>query len=90
MNTKLVTFFAAATLSLTGAAWAQTPVGGGSAEGNMNSPGSVKSNSEKGMPETASPTAGAGTGAAVAPTAPPTTGGSTESNMNNPGSVKSE
>ena len=36
-------------LALTGSAFAQTPAGGGSTEGNMNNPGSVKSNSEKGM-----------------------------------------
>ncbi|KMO28489.1 hypothetical protein VQ02_31540 [Methylobacterium variabile] len=39
----------AATFALTGAALAQTGVPG-SAENNMNNPGSVKSNAEKGMP----------------------------------------
>ncbi len=39
----------AATVALTGAALAQTGVPG-SAENNMNNPGSVKSNAEKGMP----------------------------------------
>ena len=39
----------AATVAMTGAALAQTGVPG-SAENNMNNPGSVKSNAEKGMP----------------------------------------
>lgn len=45
------TFALAAALSFTiaGAALAQTPAGGGSAEGNMNNPGSVKSPSQKRM-----------------------------------------
>ena len=83
------TTFALATslaLALTGSAFAQTPAGGGSAEGNMNNPGSVKSNSEKGMerstgsatmaPSSASGSAtmpGAGTGGGM-DTAAPTTG----------------
>ncbi|WP_156655689.1 hypothetical protein, partial [Methylobacterium platani] len=40
----------AATVAMTGAALAQTGMPG-SAENNMNNPGSVKSNAEKGMPE---------------------------------------
>ncbi len=45
------TFALAAALSfaVAGAALAQTPAGGGSAEGNMNNPGSVKSPSQKRM-----------------------------------------
>jgi hypothetical protein len=47
MNTKTMVLAASLVLSLSGAAWAQTRAGGGSAEGNVNNPGSVKSNSEK-------------------------------------------
>ena len=49
-RTMRTTTFALATsliLSLSGAAFAQTPAGGGSATGNMNNPGSVKSDGEK-------------------------------------------
>ncbi len=81
----------AATLALTGAAFAQattapgstvgTPAG--STEQNMNNPGSVKSNAEKGMPGRDMPgatgtvapgAAGTGTGATMPPagTAPAT------------------
>ncbi|WP_336491673.1 hypothetical protein [Methylobacterium nigriterrae] len=49
MSTKTLALAAAMALSLTGAVWAQTPAGGGRTEGNMNNPGSVKSNTEKGM-----------------------------------------
>lgn len=49
MPMKTLTFATAFTLALSGAAMAQTAAGGGSAEGNMNNPGSVKSNSEKSM-----------------------------------------
>lgn len=60
---QIKTFAAAAALavSLSGAAFAQTAAGGTSAEGNMNNPGSVKSNSEKAM-------GGAATGAGVGTT----------------------
>ncbi|MER2266447.1 hypothetical protein [Methylobacterium oxalidis] len=62
MTMKTIVIAAALALPLTGAAWAQTPAGGGSAEGNMNSPGSVKSNSEKAMERsTGSATGAAGT-----------------------------
>ncbi|GJD92521.1 hypothetical protein BHAOGJBA_6076 [Methylobacterium hispanicum] len=73
----------AATLALTGAAFAQaapapaTTVGtpADSAEKNLNNPGSVKSNAEKGMPGrdvpgatgTVAPGAPAGTGTAMPP-----------------------
>ena len=46
---KTLALAAALTLAVSGAAMAQTAAGGGSAEGNMNSPGSVKSNSQKSM-----------------------------------------
>lgn len=49
MGTKTLTIAAALLLSFGGAALAQTPAGGGSTEGNMNNPGSVKSDSEKAM-----------------------------------------
>lgn len=47
MTHKTITVAAALTLALSGAAVAQTRAGGGSAEGNMNNPGSVKSESQK-------------------------------------------
>ncbi|MCC0808725.1 hypothetical protein FPV16_21380 [Methylobacterium sp. W2] len=49
MTTKSLIVAASLTLALSGAAFAQTAAGGGSTEGNMNNPGSVKSNSEKSM-----------------------------------------
>jgi hypothetical protein len=49
MQIKTVAVAAALVVSLSGAAFAQTAAGGGNTEGNMNNPGSVKSNSEKGM-----------------------------------------
>jgi hypothetical protein len=68
----------AATLALTGAAFAQatttpgstvgSPAGG--TERNLNNPGSVKSNAEKGMPARDMP----GATGTVAPTAPGTAG----------------
>ncbi|MDQ0444521.1 putative membrane protein [Methylobacterium persicinum] len=44
---RILTLAAALTVAFSGGAFAQTRAGGGSAEGNMNSPGSVKSNSQK-------------------------------------------
>lgn len=49
MSTKTLALAASLAFAVTGSALAQTPAGGGAAEGNMNNPGSVKSNSEKGM-----------------------------------------
>ncbi|MBX9930018.1 MAG: hypothetical protein K2Y56_00500 [Methylobacterium sp.] len=49
MTTRTLALAACFALALTGAALAQTPAGGGSAEGNVNNPGSIKSNSEKAM-----------------------------------------
>ena len=63
MSTKTAAIAAALVLSLSGSAWAQTPAGGGSAEGNMNSPGSVKSNSEKGMERSTGSATGGSMGA---------------------------
>nr|WP_245252986.1 hypothetical protein [Methylobacterium sp. PvR107] len=68
MNAKTFSLAAALAVALTGAAYAQTPAGGGRTEGNMNNPGSVKSNSEK-MEER---TTGSTTGAAGAATVPGT------------------
>ncbi|WP_244007538.1 hypothetical protein [Methylobacterium sp. J-088] len=50
-NAMMKTFALAAALSfaITGAAFAQMSTGGGSAQSNMNNPGSVKSPSEKRM-----------------------------------------
>ncbi len=61
---RSTTLALAATLTLTGAAFAQTTTAPGSAESNMNNPGSVKSNAEKGMPERGAPAA---TGTVTAP-----------------------
>jgi hypothetical protein len=49
MRTKTLALATSLALALTSPAFAQTAVGSGSAEGSMNNPGSVKSNSEKGM-----------------------------------------
>ena len=54
MSMKTLALAAAFTLAVSGAALAQAPAGGGKAEGNMNNPGSVKSNSEKSMERTGS------------------------------------
>ncbi|MCJ2056232.1 hypothetical protein MKL09_06680 [Methylobacterium sp. J-048] len=67
---------AALAVALTGTAYAQQPAGGGSATGNMNNPGSVKSDSQK-MNEGATgsatgATTGSTTGAAGAATVPGT------------------
>ena len=73
MRTKMYGLAAALAIALTGTAYAQQPAGGGSATGNMNNPGSVKSEGQKAAEETSgtstrSPTAGAaavpGTGTA--------------------------
>ena len=49
MSIKTLALAAALSVAIAGTAFAQTPARGGSAEGNMNNPGSVKSNSEKRM-----------------------------------------
>ncbi|WP_336488813.1 hypothetical protein [Methylobacterium nigriterrae] len=68
MSTKSIALAAAMALSLSGAAWAQTPAGGGRTEGNMNNPGSVKSNTEKGMERSTGSATGGSMGAAGATT----------------------
>lgn len=67
--TKISILAASIALALISSAYAQTPAGGGKTEGNMNNPGSVKSDSEKAMERsTGSATGGtAGTGTVVAP-----------------------
>ena len=90
MRTKTIALTVSFALALNGAAFAQTTAPG-STEQNLNNPGSVKSNSEKGMPESGV----SGATNTVAPAAPMSTGsgsgaGSTEKNLNNPGSVKSD
>ena len=90
MTKKTIALAGAIALSLTGAAWAQTPAGGGSAEGNMNSPGSVKSNSEKAMERsTGSATGGTAVGGAPATTgtAGSTSGHSGGANMSTGGTT---
>ncbi|MBK3401595.1 hypothetical protein H0176_25550 [Methylorubrum populi] len=77
MQSKTLALAAALTLALSGTTLAQTPSGGGSAEGNMNNPGSVKSNSEKAMERSTGTTTGTTTGTGMAPAAPgAATGGS--------------
>jgi hypothetical protein len=49
MSIKALALAAALTFAVTGAALAQMPAGGGSAQSNMNNPGSVKSPSQKRM-----------------------------------------
>lgn len=66
MTTKTLTLASALVLALSGAAIAQTPARGGSAEGNMNSPGSVKSDTQK---------MGESSGGAMRGAAPGTSGG---------------
>ena len=72
MNMKFCGFVAALAVALTGTAYAQTAAGGGSATGNMNNPGSVKSNSEKMNERTTGSTTAAPAGAAGAATVPGT------------------
>ena len=70
MMMRTFTLAAALSFAVAGAALAQTPAGGGSAEGNMNNPGSVKSNSEKSMEGSSSMgtgTMGAGPGTSGGP-----------------------
>ena len=90
MQTKTLAMAAVFMLTLGGAALAQTPAGG-SAERNLNNPGSVKSNSEK-MDERATGPATSGVtnstgstmapgvgGTSAAPTAGHSSGGGTSS-----------
>ncbi len=63
MNSKSFGLAAALAIALTGTAYAQQPAGGGSATGNMNNPGSVKSPGQKATEET--------TGTSIRSSAPP-------------------
>lgn len=68
MNTKILGLAAAVAIALTGTAYAQQPAGGGSATGNMNNPGSVKSEGQKAAEETTgTSTRSPATGAAAVP-----------------------
>ncbi|WP_267428262.1 hypothetical protein [Methylobacterium sp. GC_Met_2] len=69
---KTLALAAVLSFAVADAALAQTPAGGGSAEGNMNNPGSVKSNSEKRM---AGGSSSMGTGTMSTGTGPGTSGG---------------
>lgn len=69
---KTITIATVLTLAVSGAAVAQTAAGGGSAEGNMNNPGSVKNSSEKSME---GGTGSMGTGTMSTGTGPGTSGG---------------
>lgn len=72
MNMKTFGLAAALAVALTGTAYAQQPAGGGSATGNMNNPGSVKSDSQKAAEGGTGATTGSTTGAAGAGTVPGT------------------
>ncbi|QIJ77584.1 hypothetical protein GU700_03220 [Methylobacterium sp. NI91] len=85
MQSKTFTLAAALTLALSGAALAQTPAGGGSAEGNMNNPGSVKSNSEKAMERSTGSATGTATGNGMAPAAPGAAGSTSGGSMGTSG-----
>ncbi|KQP94309.1 hypothetical protein ASF60_12700 [Methylobacterium sp. Leaf113] len=80
MSIKTFAIASSLALALTGSAFAQTAAGGGSAEGNMNNPGSVKSNSEKSMERTGAP---ASTGSTMAPAG--TSGGPSTATVGAPG-----
>ena len=85
MQSKTLALAAALTLALSGAALAQTPAGGGSAEGNMNNPGSVKSNSEKAMERSTGSATGTATGNRMAPAAPGAAGSTSGGSMGTSG-----
>ncbi|SFM37776.1 hypothetical protein [Methylobacterium pseudosasicola] len=72
MRMKTYGLAAALAVALTGTAYAQQPAGGGSATGNMNNPGSVKSNGQKANEGATGATTGSTTGAAGAATVPGT------------------
>ncbi|MCJ2096918.1 hypothetical protein MKK67_31060 [Methylobacterium sp. J-072] len=72
MRMKTYGLAAALAIALTGTAYAQQPAGGGSATGNMNNPGSVKSDSQKMNESATGSTTGSTTGAAGAATVPGT------------------
>ncbi len=59
MRITILTLAAAFSLGLTGSALAQSTTAPAGTEHNLNNPGSVKSNSEKGLERTGAPHAGA-------------------------------
>ncbi|GEP04674.1 hypothetical protein [Methylobacterium oxalidis] len=69
MRTKTLAIAAGLMFAVSGAALAQTTAPD-SAQKNLNNPGSVKSNAEKGMPERDAPAATGTTAAPGAPTVP--------------------
>lgn len=81
MRSKTLALAAALTVAFSGAALSQTAAGGGSAEGNMNNPGSVKSNSEKSMERSTGSATGATTGTGMAPAAPGAAGTTSSGSM---------
>ena len=81
MQTKTLALATVLAFAFSGAALAQTPSGGGSAEGNMNNPGSVKSHSEKGMERSTGSATGGTTGTGMAPATPGTAGGTSGGSM---------
>ncbi|GJE49971.1 hypothetical protein GOFOIKOB_3012 [Methylobacterium tardum] len=72
MTIKTFGLAAALAIALTGTAYAQQPAGGGSATGNMNNPGSVKSEGQKATEEATGTSTRAPAGAAGAATVPGT------------------
>lgn len=80
MSIKTFAIAGSFALALTGSAFAQSAAGGGSATGNMNNPGSVKSNSEKSMERTGG---AATTGSTMAPAG--TSGGPSTATQGAPG-----
>lgn len=85
MQTKTLALATVLAFAFSGAALAQTPSGGGSAEGNMNNPGSVKSNSEKGMERSTGSATGTTTGTGMAPAAPGAAGSTSGGSMGTSG-----
>jgi hypothetical protein len=68
MHMKIYGLSAALAVALTSTVYAQQPAGGGSATGNMNNPGSVKSEGQKATEETTgTSTRSPATGAAAVP-----------------------
>ncbi|MBY0257652.1 hypothetical protein [Methylobacterium sp.] len=80
MSIKTLVVAGSLALALTGSAFAQNAAGGGSATGNMNNPGSVKSDGEKAMERTGAPAA---TGSTMAPAG--TSGGPSTATQGAPG-----
>ncbi|KAB1072616.1 hypothetical protein [Methylobacterium planeticum] len=84
MRMTTIALATATILGLSGSAYAQTATGG-STERNMTNPGSVKSNSEKGMERSMGTPAGGSAGAAVGDTTGSTSGHSGGANTSTGG-----